>query len=149
MIDRLSDVQPSPTSRKLKEMSTVLIGSPPANGNTAILFALACSSKYRSAINFPSGETAAQDDDLSVTCSGLPPAMGTFQKVGFPCLKDLNKTHCPSGEQVGWESMSLPSVNCFGLLPLSSIFQRLKLPERFELKTTYRPSGETHPSPLV
>src|SRR4030095_1018141 len=136
MIERLSEVQPSPTSRKLKEMSRILIGSPPANGSTAILFALTCSSKKRSAISFPSGDTAAQDDDLSVSCSGLPPAMGTFQMVGFPCLNDLNNTHCPSGEQVGWESIAVPSVNCFGLLPLSSILQRLKLPERLELKMT-------------
>ena len=55
------------------------IGSPPANGSTTILFAFTCSSKYRIAISLPSGDTAAAEDDLSKTCSGVPPASGTFQ----------------------------------------------------------------------
>src|SRR6185295_8693491 len=95
------------------------------------------------------GEIAAHCEYLSETCSGVPPATGTRQNVDFPCLQDLNKIHCPSGEHSGCESSSVPCVSWFCSPVVRSNLHRLKLPERFELKMTKRPSGETHPRPSV
>src|SRR4029079_12393704 len=135
MIDRLSLVQPRPTSRTFPDTSRTFTGSPPANGTTAILFAFACASIYRSATNRASGDTAAELADSPEICSGDPPSSSTFQKVNLPCFNDLYTSHLPSAVHCGWESLSVPCVSCFCSPLTRSSLQIWKLPDRFELKT--------------
>src|ERR1051325_9533063 len=95
----------------------------------------------------PSDEKCGESEDRSVSRTGVPPSIETFQSVAgaylpLTTVAEEYTTHLPSGEQSESTSLLSALVNCFRLLPSASTRNRwLRRPSRFDAKTRYRPSG--------
>src|SRR5262245_22215509 len=61
--------------------SKVLVGGPPEMGMMAICQGEAGGCRYQQTIHRPSGETSGHVESLSVSCTGVPPSIETFQSV--------------------------------------------------------------------
>src|SRR3982751_2911638 len=94
----------------------------------------------------PSGEKCGESDDRSVTRTGVPPSIDTFQSVAgaylpLSIVDEEYTSHLPSGEQSESTSLLSPLVNCLRLPPSTSTRNRWLRPSRLDAKTRYRPSG--------
>src|SRR6476646_8883546 len=94
----------------------------------------------------PSDEKCGETDNRSVSRTGAPPSIGTFQSIAgvylpLSTVAEEYTIHLPSGEQSESTSLLSPLVNCFRLPPSASTRNRWLRPSRLDAKTRYRTSG--------